>query len=121
MPSDEHKDAISAQSSPMTKHDKIDLVSIDEKTSRVILSMIEIRPWGDRGANIRDLHEKVNTYLNYALGGQIWSDNPAMRGKQVTFRLHSSFPLTEKEERYILLLREKFLDARNLGWETTIL
>ena len=121
MSSEKERDAVFASASPMTEHNKIDLISIDEKTDRVILSMIETRPWGNRGEHIRDLHEKLNAYLNYVIGGQIWSDYPLMRGKRVAFRLHSSFPLTDEEERYILILREKFLDARNFGWETTVL
>jgi hypothetical protein len=121
MASDEDKDTVADPASPMTKHDKIDLISVDEKTDRVILSMIETRAWGDRGGNIRDLHEKLNTYLNYVIGGQIWSDYPPMRGKRVAFRLHAAFPLTDKEEHYILVVREKFLNAQNIGWETTVL
>jgi hypothetical protein len=110
-----------SSASPMTNHQKIDVVAFDQKTDRVVLSLIETRPWGDRGENIRDLHEKLNTYLNYVLGGQIWSDYPAMRGKRVAFRLHAACPLTDKEEQYILTIRTKFLDARNIGWETTVL
>ncbi len=120
MPSDEHVES-SGACSPMLKHDKIDFVSVDHQTNRVILSLIETRPWGDRGANIRDLHEKLNTYLNYVIGGQIWSDFSETRGKRVVFRLHAAFPVTEKEETYILTLRSKFLDARDLGWGTTVL
>lgn len=53
----------------MTNYRKIDVVAFDQKTNRVILSLIETRPWGDRGENIRDLHEKLNTYWSYVLGG----------------------------------------------------
>jgi hypothetical protein len=107
--------------SPMTLHDRIDLIGVDEKNDRVVLSMIETRPWGTRGENLRDLQEKLNTYLNYVLGGQMVSDYPLTQGKRVAFRLHAAYPLTDKEERYILLAREKFLDAKNFEWETTLL
>jgi len=121
MASDEQENAVPSPVSPMTKYDKIDVISVDEKTDRIVLSMIETRPWGDRGENIRDLHEKLNTYLHYVIGGQIWSDYPTMRGKRVAFRLHSAFPLTDNEERYILTLRQRFLDREGFDWETTVL
>jgi hypothetical protein len=119
MSSSEHNDQSSV--SPMTNHHKIDFVAFDKKTDRIILSLVETRPWGDHGKNISDLHEKLNTYLNYLLGEQIWRDYPAMRGKRVALRLQAAFPLTDKEEQYILNIRKRFLDARNIGWETTML
>ncbi len=100
--------------SPMQKHRQVDVVSHDPKTDRVVLSMVETRPWGDHGASLPDLQEKLNAYLNYVEGGQLWSDYPAMKGKKVAFRLHTQFPLTKREEDFVEIVKKKDLAPRDI-------
>jgi hypothetical protein len=103
----------------MQKHQQIDVVSHDPKTDRVVLSLVETRSWGERGGLLRDLQEKVNTYLNYVEGGQLWQDYPAMKGKKVAFRLHSQFPPTPREGDFIDIVKRKYLDPLDIIWLTT--
>ena len=107
--------------SPMQKYQQVDIVSHDPKTDRIVLSMVEIRPWGEHGALLPDLQEKLNTYLSYVEGGQLWRDYPAMTGKKVAFRLHTQFPLAKREEEFIAIVKEKYLDPRDILWLTTAL
>lgn len=98
----------------MQKHHQVDVVSHDPKMDRVVLSMVETRPWGDHGANLPDLQEKLNAYLNYVGGGQLWRDYPAMKGKKVAFRLHTQFPLTRREEDFVEIVKKKDLAPRDI-------
>ena len=107
--------------SPMQKHQQVDVVSHDPKTDRVVLSMVETRPWGDSGALMSDLQEKMNTYLAYIEGGQLLRDYPAMKGKKVIFRLHTAFPPTAREEKLIDIVKQKYLEPRDILWVTTAL
>jgi hypothetical protein len=77
----------------LAEHRKIDLVAHDSKSDRVILAMIEERPWGERGELLPDLQEKLNTYLGYVFGGQLAKDYPAMKDKKVSFLLQTKFPI----------------------------
>ena len=107
--------------SPMQKHQQIDIVSHDPKTDRVVLSMIETRPWGDKGALMPDLQEKMYTYLAYVESGQLSRDYPAMKGKKITFRLHTAFPLTAREEKLIDIVKQQHLETGDILWLTTTL
>ena len=107
--------------SPMQKHQQVDVVSHDPKTDRVVLSMIETRPWGDKGALLADLQEKMNTYLAYIESGQLVRDYPTMKGKKIAFRLHAAFPPTAREEKFIDIVKQKDLEPRDILWFTTAL
>ena len=107
--------------SPMQKHQQVDIVSHDPKTDRVVLSMIETRPWGDKGALMPDLQEKMNTYLGYVESGQLVRDYPAMAGKKIAFRLHAAFLPTAREEKLIDIVKRTYLEPRDILWLTTTL
>jgi hypothetical protein len=102
--------------SPMQKHQQIDFVAHDPKSDRVVLSMVETRSWGEHGALLPDFQEKLNTYLGYVLGGQLTKDYPAMKGKKIKFLLQTKFPLGEREEELIEIVKKKYLDPRDIEW-----
>lgn len=52
----------------------IDFVAHDPADDSVLLVMVEERSWGDRGSLLRDLQEKLNTYLDYAVEGWLVVD-----------------------------------------------
>lgn len=107
--------------SPMQKHQQIDVVSHDPRTDRVVLSLVETRPWGEQGKLLPDFQEKLNTYLAYVEGGQLWRDYPAMTGKKVAFCLHAQFPPTQPEEDFIAIVKRKYLDPRDILWSRATL
>jgi hypothetical protein len=104
------------ESSSMQNHHKIDVISHDPKTDRVVLSMIETRAWGEAGALLPDFQEKLNTYMGYVLGGQLAQDYPSMKDKKVTFLLQTKFPLTQREEHFVEIVKKKYLDPRDILW-----
>lgn len=103
-------------SSPMQNHQKIDFIAHDPKTDRVVLSMVETRPWGDKGAHLPDFQEKLNTYMGYVLGGQLAQDYPALKDKKITFLLQTKFPLTQREEHFVDIVKKKYLEPRDILW-----
>jgi hypothetical protein len=75
----------------------IDLISRDAETGAVVLTMLEPRPWGASPSQIREIEEKFNAYLQYALGGNLEHDYPQYAGAPVMFRLECSQVPTEQE------------------------
>ena len=45
----------------MQRHGEIDIVAFDRPNDRVVLSIVETRPWGDGDETLFDLQEKLNT------------------------------------------------------------
>lgn len=74
--------------------DKIDIVALDPKSDRVLLIMVEDRPWGDKGELLQNLQDKFNTYLAFVTEGQLLQEYPDMKGKKVEIQLRSSQELS---------------------------
>lgn len=77
--------------------DVVDLVSVDPLTGIVYLTLIEEREWGEAGKLLPDLQDKLNTYLEYVVSGQLSGDYPDLAGSSVAFRFHYLHELTAPE------------------------
>jgi hypothetical protein len=102
--------------SPMQMTNVVDVVALDKETDRVVLSMIETRPWGDQGALLPEFLKKMHTYLSYVVDEDLARDHPAYAGKKVAIRLHSLYPLTKNEEDFIAAMRRRHLDPHDIAW-----
>ena len=65
----------------------MDLVTVDPTTDKVVLGMIERRPWGADPKQLVQIEEKINRYLAYVLDGYLAEHYPQYIGKRVTLRL----------------------------------
>jgi len=63
----------------------MDLITVDGDT--VVLAMFERRPWGASAQQFRQIEEKINRYLGYALDGFLVQHHPQHEGKPVRIRL----------------------------------
>ncbi len=65
----------------------MDLITVDAVSDAVVLVMIERRGWGTDPQQFRQLEEKINRYLGYALDGFLAEHYPQHQGKRVQIRL----------------------------------
>ena len=65
----------------------MDLVTLDPASNKVVLVMIERRPWGASPQQFGQIEEKINRYLGYALDGFLVQHYPEYEGKEVQIRL----------------------------------
>ncbi len=65
----------------------VDLISLDESTGEVVLTMIEDRPWHSIEAGLSDLDEKCNRYFVYLLDGFFAEQYPQYRGRRIRVQL----------------------------------
>jgi hypothetical protein len=105
--------------SPMQKHNQVDVVSVD-KVGVVTLSMVETRPWGDKGGLLPDLQAKIYAYLDYIESGQLVRNYPQAKDKTVAICLHASFPTTKREDDFIALIKKTYLDPQHIAWTTGV-
>ena len=106
---------------PVQNTNVIDLVVHDPKTDSVILCMVEVREWGDRGALLPELQQKFSTYLTYALDGQLVSDYPAMAGKPIRFELRTDFAPTQRRQRLMDIVTREHLEPEGITFRWQIL
>jgi hypothetical protein len=66
----------------------VDLIALDATSDQVVvLAMLERRPWGQGGAQLRQIEEKLNRYLGYVLDGFFIQQFPRYAGKRIRLRL----------------------------------
>ena len=65
----------------------VDLISVDTASDKVVLTMIERRPWGADQRQFQQIEEKINRYMGYALDGFLAEHYPQYEGKRVQIRL----------------------------------
>lgn len=79
----------------------IDLISLDSATGAVVLTMIERRPWGVAAQQLRQIEEKINRYMGYALDGFLVQHYPQYAGKPVTIRLQCAEAPHDEATRFV--------------------
>ncbi len=65
----------------------LDLITFDAAAGHVVLVMIERRPWGTDPQQFRQIEEKINHYLGFALDGFLVQHYPQYQDKPVQVRL----------------------------------
>lgn len=70
----------------------VDLITTDPQSGRVVLVMIERRPWGASPLQLRQIEEKINRYLGYALDGFLVEQYPQYENRTVRIRLDCAEP-----------------------------
>ena len=65
----------------------LDLITVDAESGKVVLVMYERRPWGASAQQLRQIEEKINRYMGYALDGFLVEHHPEHEGKAVQIRL----------------------------------
>lgn len=65
----------------------IDLITAAPDSDTVVLVMIERRPWGSAPLQLKQIEEKVNRYMAYALDGFLVEHYPQHAGRPVQIRL----------------------------------
>jgi hypothetical protein len=65
----------------------VDLISVDAASGKVVLTMIERRPWGASDRQFQQIEEKINRYMGYVLDGFLVEQQPQYEGKAVQLRL----------------------------------
>ena len=70
----------------------MDLITVDPVSDKVVLAMFERRAWGASPRQFREIEEKINRYLGYALDGFLVEQYPQYQGKEVQIRLDCAEP-----------------------------
>lgn len=99
----------------------IDLVTHDPKTDTVVLIIAQTAPCNGSGQQLRQLQDKINTYLSFVLDGALAERYPAMAGKPVRIRLdcHGG-PPTGEAVRFLEQVSELLKRDYGIGFEVEV-
>ena len=92
--------------------DKIDLVNIEHQTGDVLLVISDHLDWNqDEGEHLLMLQAKLNTYLAFVEGGQMYRQIPETMGRRVVINLVGKFPLSEEATKFFGLASQEIHQA----------
>ena len=84
----------------------LDALAFDGETGEAVLIMVEPRPWDGTEQRLFQLQEKVNSYLSFALDGEMTDAFPHLAGKPVRLQLDCAAPPDSMTEHFITAVRE---------------
>ena len=84
----------------------VDLITTDPGADTVVLVMFERRAWEASPAQFRQIEEKINRYLGYALDGFLVQHYPQYKGKPIQLRLDCAEEPHGEAVRFVEAARE---------------
>ena len=105
--------------STVSETDKIDLIMIHKEERRVVLIMVEIRPWDV--ADIFELQEKFKTYLAYVEEGHLTEQFPQAMDLDVVIRLNSLDPPPNLIMKFVEEAKKQWLEPLSIHFEYGVL
>ena len=81
---------------PVEDINVIDAIAEDTRTGEIVLLMHEPRPWKHGDRQLFQLQEKLNTYLSFALDGEMEAEHPGWVGRPLRVQLDCAAPPSER-------------------------
>jgi hypothetical protein len=90
----------------------VDFVSVDKTSGEVLLTISDHFVWDENeGEHLLLLQDKLNAYLDFIFGGQLYTDFPNMRDKPVIISVVGAHPLSEQAQKFFELAKERIKEA----------
>ncbi len=67
--------------------DRVDIVSIDERTGHVVLTITDHLDWTNSFVHRTVLQSKLNAYLAFVEGGELYERYPQAKGRSISFNV----------------------------------
>ena len=85
----------------VTDKEKVDIVSIDKLSGEVKLTISDHLDWSDEFFHLQTLQEKINSYIEFIEGGQIYLDYPLSNGRKLVIQIVSKYDFTDLGKEFL--------------------
>lgn len=90
----------------------VDFVAFDDAGKNVFLIVVDHLVWDENeGEHLLLLQDKLNTYIEFVEGGQLYTEFPKAAGREITLRVAGSYPLSKQAERFFGLAGERMREV----------
>src|SRR5262249_12948706 len=90
----------------------IDFIGSDRVSGHVNLGISEHLPKDDpKNEHLLVLQEKINSYLAFIEGGQLYDDYPLAKGKNVVIQVIGKYPLNAEAKKFYTIAGETVKNA----------
>jgi hypothetical protein len=81
--------------------DTVDVVSTDEKSGDVLLTITDHLEWNENEEeHLLLLQEKINSYLRFIESGELCNKFPKASGRNIVINVVGRFPLSERGNKF---------------------
>jgi HEPN domain-containing protein len=95
----------------------VDLIGHDEESNRINLVISDHLEWDDKNEKLLLLQEKINSYLAFLEGGEIYEHYPDAEYEGFVIELVSKYEPNEEAEKFLNLAKNTIIEAGfNLKW-----
>lgn len=102
-----HSEPGPSQTNGVANPGVLDALAEDRATGEVVLLMFEPRPWTLGDQQLFQLQEKLNSYMSFALDGELAEQLPQLAGKPVRIQLNCSEQPPENVVAFLGKVREQ--------------
>ena len=95
--------------------DVVDIVSLDERTGHVVLSISDHLDWSDARVHEAVLQRKLNTYLAFVESGEILKSYPKSKDRPVTFSIVFKFRPSPEGQAFLDKVK-KIIESAGFGF-----
>ncbi len=85
----------------------IDFLAFDAASQRVLLVMVERRPWNEPELQLFQLQEKLNAYLSFILDGEMEEAYPQFARKPVLLRFECAAPPVDQVLDFLQIVHDQ--------------
>jgi hypothetical protein len=85
----------------------IDFLAFDTASQRVLLVMVERRPWSEPELQLFQLQEKLNAYLSFILDGEMDESYPQFAQKPVLLRFECAAPPVDQVLDFLQIVHDQ--------------
>ena len=94
----------------------IDVIGTDPK-GNIILTISDHLEWDEKLEHLLILQNKINDYLSFIESGQIYTNYPNAKGKNIIINIFTKFIPNESAEKFLRTARETIQSA---GYDLTL-
>lgn len=91
--------------------DKIDFLSVEKETGFVKLTISDHLNWLDENNHLVLLQKKINTYISFIEGGELFEKYPENKGKTIIIYLALKYEPTKKAYIFLDKVKSATIDA----------
>jgi len=89
----------------------IGIASIGPESGDVFLSISDHLEWDEEGEHLLLLHNKINAYVSFVEGGEIYERSPQYAGRKIVINVTNKYPPSEQASLFFRLTQDAMGEA----------
>ena len=80
----------------------IDFIGTNKENGNITLSISDHMDWSNQNEHLRLLQDKINAYLRFIESGEIYTNYPDAKGRNINIEIIAKYNFTEKSNEFFV-------------------